>query len=69
MNDGTRLAEPDPIAGPLLVYIDPDTYTAEEKGEILSLISELYHNETGDRLVIDSQGLAVPMPIRKEPNE
>lgn len=51
-----------PIAGPLRVYID-SSYTAEEKGELLSLISELYNLQTGDRLVIDDVGTAEPIPV------
>lgn len=46
------------LAGPLQVYIDSDAYTPEEKGELLSLISDLYFVESGDRLVIDSTGMA-----------
>lgn len=51
------------IAGPLRVYIDSDAYTPEEKGELLSLISDLYSLQTGDRLVIDSTGTAEPVPV------
>jgi hypothetical protein len=51
------------IAGPLQVFIDSDVYTAEEKGELLSLISELYNLQSGDRLVIDSTGTAEPIPV------
>ncbi|OHB68105.1 MAG: hypothetical protein A2V70_05040 [Planctomycetes bacterium RBG_13_63_9] len=47
-----------PIAGPLKVYIDADAYSPEEKGRLLSLISELYAIQTGDRLVIDNTGFA-----------
>ncbi len=50
-----------PIAGPLRVYIDGNRFTAEEKGELLSLISELYSLQRGDRLVIDSAGTAEPV--------
>ncbi len=48
----------DEITGPLQVYIDSDVYTSEEKAEILSLLSELYSNQSQDRLVIDSEGNA-----------
>ncbi|MBN68884.1 MAG: hypothetical protein CME32_06330 [Gimesia sp.] len=47
-----------PIAGPLKVYIDSDAYTPEEKGELLSLLSELYSINTDDSLVIDDKGKA-----------
>lgn len=54
--------DPDsPIAGPLSVYIDSDAYTAEEKGELLSLVSQLYALKTGDRLIIDGKGNAQPV--------
>lgn len=51
----------DPIAGPIRVYIDSDAYTTEEKGEILSLLSELYYLDEGDRLEIDNMGTAEPV--------
>jgi carbon storage regulator len=54
--------EPD-IAGPLQVYIDSDAYTPEEKGILLSLISELYSIQSHDRLVIDNMGMAEPVPV------
>lgn len=46
------------LAGPLRVLIDSDAYSAVEKGELLSLISELYELQGGDRLVIDGTGTA-----------
>ena len=60
----TETEPPDdsPIAGPLRVYIDYASYTAEEKGELLSLISELYALQGQDRLVIDNKGTAEPIP-------
>ena len=51
-----------PIAGPLRVYIDSNAYTAEEKGELLSLVSELFQLQANDRLVIDHKGTAEPVP-------
>ncbi len=46
------------IAGPLTVYFDSDVYSAEETGELLSLISQLYRVQSRDRLVIDNKGVA-----------
>ncbi|MEO1279728.1 MAG: hypothetical protein AAFV77_12295 [Planctomycetota bacterium] len=46
----------DPIAGPVRVYIDPTAYRPDEAGQLLSILSELYELEYGDRLVIDSTG-------------
>ena len=52
------------IAGPLSVYLDADEFSAEERGEILSLMSELYSLRDGDRLVIDEQGISeVPVLV------
>ncbi len=55
--------EESPIAGPLTVYIDSDAYTEEEKGELLSLVSELYSLQSDDRLVIDHRGTAEPARV------
>lgn len=61
------VAEDDsPIAGPLTVYIDANEYTAEEQGELLSLLSELYSLQRNDRLIIDKKGIAesqVEVPV------
>jgi transcriptional regulator with XRE-family HTH domain len=55
-----RVPDGSPLAGPLSVYIDSSAYSADEKGELLSLISELYSLQSGDRLVIDNKGMAEP---------
>jgi len=51
------------IAGPLQVYIDSDVYTTDEKGILLSLISELYSIQSHDRLVIDNMGMVEPVSV------
>ena len=63
LGDASPIEDLTTIAGPLQVYIDSDAYTAEEKGELLSLVSELYSLQFGDRLVIDSAGTAEPIPV------
>lgn len=50
----SRDASGSPIAGPLTVYIDTNTYSPDEQGEILSLLSELYAIQSGDRLILDN---------------
>ncbi|MEE8450450.1 MAG: DUF4062 domain-containing protein [Thermoguttaceae bacterium] len=62
-NDSDPPADDTPIAGPLQVYIDADAYSAEEKGELLSLVSELYRLQSNDRLVIDHKGTAEPVGV------
>ena len=53
--------DPTPITGPLRVYIDSFAYSPDEKGELLSLFSELYQLQCDDRLVIDQKGMADPV--------
>ena len=61
------LADDSPIAGPLSVYVDEDAFTSDEKGELLSLISSMYHLQSKDRLVIDSTGTAEVTPATVGP--
>lgn len=56
-NDPADAESDSPIAAPLSVYISAGEFSAAEKAELLSLISELYSTETGDRLVIDNSGI------------
>jgi hypothetical protein len=39
----------------LRVLIDHDRYTTAEAAELLTLVSELYYLETGDRLTINKE--------------
>jgi DNA-binding Xre family transcriptional regulator len=54
------------IAGPLQVFIDSDAYSAADKGELLSLLSDLYELETGDRLVLDATGFMEPVAVSNQ---
>lgn len=45
-----------PRAQPLQVYFDPEKYSPDEQGEILSVLSRIYRLQTGERLVIDGAG-------------
>jgi len=48
---------PAEIAGPLSLYVDITGYTPEQIAQVVVSLSDIYETLSGDRLVIDGQGL------------
>lgn len=50
----------DEIAGPLTLYIDSTRYSPQEIAEVIGVLSDIFETISGDRLVIDAQGMIEP---------
>lgn len=57
-----RLGRPEggEIAGPLSLYVDVGRYSPEQVAQIIQTLSDMFEVMSGDRLVIDGQGLIEP---------